>query len=274
MEALPYRGPVFDSILVLLAFGCLTGLTTVLFGFGGGFVTVPVVYGVVSASSGQDTDPMHVAVATSTAVMVVNASGATLAQLRTGRLRREYVWPLAVYVTVGAAVGSVGALALGDRVQHVLFTVYLVWTILDSLLRRGFLSHAEGAEPRRLGRGTVTAGGIGIGTVASALGVGGSVLTVPLLRRRGLPMADAAAMANPLALPVAFVATVVYAFAGGTGAGGHLGYVDLVAGAALLAGSLPTIALVRRIVGRMPDRVHAWFYVGLLVAALVGINVV
>lgn len=265
---------MLDSVLLLLAFGCLTGLTTVLFGFGGGFVTVPVVYGVVSASPGPGADPMHVAVATSTAVMIVNAAGATTAQLRTGRLRREYVWPLAAYIAVGAVVGAVGALLLGERAQHVLFSVYLVCTILDSVLRRGFLSREESRGTRRLGRGTVTAGGVGIGAVASSLGVGGSVLTVPLLRRRGLPMADSAAMANPLTLPVAVLATCVYVLAGGPDAGGHLGYVDVVAAAALLAGSLPTIALTRRIVGRIPDRVHAWAYVGLLVAALVGINVV
>ena len=35
---------VLHYSLILLAFGALTGVTTVLFGFGGGFVTVPVVY--------------------------------------------------------------------------------------------------------------------------------------------------------------------------------------------------------------------------------------
>ncbi|WP_232532501.1 hypothetical protein [Nocardiopsis dassonvillei] len=43
-------------VLPLLALGLLTGVTTVLFGFGGGFVVVPVVYlsfaRVPSASAG------------------------------------------------------------------------------------------------------------------------------------------------------------------------------------------------------------------------------
>ena len=52
-------------------------------------------------------------------------------------------------------------------------------------------------------------GGI-IGWVAALLGVGGSVMTVPLLRRRGSSMAEAAAIANILTLPLSFTATLTY----------------------------------------------------------------
>jgi uncharacterized protein len=56
---------------VLLGVGVLTGVSTVLFGFGGGFITAPAVY--VIAAAAHDGDAMHTAVATSTAVMIVNA---------------------------------------------------------------------------------------------------------------------------------------------------------------------------------------------------------
>ncbi|MFC5654264.1 hypothetical protein [Streptomyces nogalater] len=45
------------------------------------------------------------------------------------------------------------------------------------------------------------------------------------------------------------------------------GYI--AAGPALLLGSLPAIPLLRRITGRVPDRVHSVAYVVLLVAVLV-----
>ncbi|MFD7511959.1 sulfite exporter TauE/SafE family protein [Streptomyces sp. NPDC059853] len=255
-----------DSFLPLLALGVACGATTVLFGFGGGFVIVPAV--VVLGAEGDD--PMHVAVATSAAVILVNASVAALTQWRRGRLRRAYLWPLAGFVALGAATGSLAANALDGAVLHGLFLGYLLMTILDSLLRAGFLVRPEDSRPRPLSRGAVTLGGTGIGVVAAGLGVGGSVLTVPLLRRRGLPMAEATAMANPLSVPVAAVATTVYALAPtAAAAGGRLGHVDLPAAAALLAGSLPTIAVVGRVAGRVPDRVHAAAHVGLLVLVLV-----
>ncbi|WP_199730628.1 sulfite exporter TauE/SafE family protein [Amycolatopsis panacis] len=246
--------------LVLVLFGCLSGVTTVLFGFGGGFVTVPVVAAVTTG-----VDPMHIAVATSTAVMVVNSATATVVQARAGRLRREYLWPLAAFIAMGAVAGSVTAAETGDPTLRVLFATYLGVTIVDSVLRGGFL-RSQG-DPRPLSPITTTAGGAGIGAVASFLGVGGSVLTVPLLRRKGLAMADATAMANPLSLPVAVIGTAVYASAGS----GPVGYLDPLAGAALLAGSLPTIALVRRVADRLPDRVHAIAYVLLLATALLAV---
>ncbi|BBA97579.1 hypothetical protein RVR_3390 [Actinacidiphila reveromycinica] len=266
---------MLTSFLTLVAFGCLTGVTTVLFGFGGGFVTVPVVYGVLTVTArpgASGADAMHVAVATSAAVMAVNASAAALAQWREGRLRAEYVWPLAAFIAVGAAAGSLAATLVGGTALRLLFAGYLLVTIADSLLRRGFLTRAPRERPRPLDRGTTTFGGVGIGLVAAGLGVGGSVMTVPLLRRRGLPMAEATATANPLSVPVALTGTLVYAlapaFTGSAGAG-RLGYVDLPAGAALLLGSLPAIALLRRSAARVPDRVHSAAYVALLLVVLV-----
>ncbi|MFG2142177.1 sulfite exporter TauE/SafE family protein [Streptomyces sp. NPDC048650] len=260
---------MLTSFSPLLFFGCLTGITTVLFGFGGGFITVPVVYGVLTVTARAGTDAMHIAVATSAAVMVVNATAAALAQWRQGRLRRAYVWPLTAFITIGAAAGSFAATLIGGTVLRLLFAAYLVVTITDSLLRKGFLSVAHRTRPKPLSRGTTTLGGIGIGLVAAGLGVGGSVMTVPLLRRRGLPMAEATAMANPLSVPVAVAGTLVYALSPTAPArAGQLGYVDLTACAALLIGSLPTITLARRVTGRVPDRVHSAAYVALLLVVL------
>lgn len=261
------------SFFVLLGFGCLTGVTTVLFGFGGGFIIVPVVFAVVTATTGADA--MHIAVATSTAVMIVNASTAALAQARSGRLRKEYLHPLAWFIALGAVLGAVAAIWAPDAVLHLLFIGYLAITIADSVLREGFLDNdRRSTRGRPLGKAASTAGGVGIGAVASFLGVGGSVLTVPLLRRRGLPMADAAAMANPLSIPVAVAGTAVYALATPAAAyPGQLGHVNVVVAVALLCGSLPTIAVVKRLVGKVPDRVHAIAYLVLLVVVLIAMIV-
>jgi uncharacterized protein len=251
--------------LLLLAVGCVTGITTVIFGFGGGFVTVPAVYAAVEATSGADA--MHTAIATSTAIMVVNALSATVASARLGRLRREYLWPIAAFIAVGAALGAVAANWAPEVLLHVLFVAYIAGTLIDSVVRKGFLSSSAGpAATEPLSTTTSTFGGVGIGAVASFLGIGGSVITVPLLRRRGVAMAEATALANPLSLPVAIAATVVYVLAApAVTHPGQVGYVSFIAAAALLGGSLPTIALAKRVVaGRIPDRIHAVAYLILL----------
>ncbi|MEZ0053675.1 putative membrane protein YfcA [Mycobacterium sp. MAA66] len=257
------------SLVLLFGVGVLTGVTTVLFGFGGGFVTVPAVY-VLAAASGNSDSAMHTAVATSTAVMIVNAGSATVASARQGRLAEQYLWPITLFIAVGAGLGAYAAILVPGYVLHWLFVVYIAVTIADCLLRSGFVTRSGPREP--LSATQKTLGGTLIGCVASFLGVGGSVLTVPLLRRKGVDMATATAMANPLSLPVAVVGSLVYAFAGPVSTtAGEIGHINLIAAASLLAGSLPTIAGLKRILaGRaIPDRVHAVMYVALLGLVLV-----
>lgn len=258
--------------LVLVLFGALSGVTTVLFGFGGGFVVVPVLYGVITALHGADDaigqSAMHIAVATSTCVMIVNSVSATRKHRRAGNIVGEYVWPLAGYIAAGALLGAFAAARADGDVVRQAFIAYLAMTIVDCLLRRGFMSQHADTTPRALGRASAMGGGVIIGAIAAFLGVGGSVMTVPLLRRRGLPMAKAAAMANPLSLPVAVAGTLAYLAAARdlphSLAPWIVGYVDVLACAALAAGSLAGIRLAAPLIPRIPDRLHARIYVLLL----------
>ena len=267
--------------LLLTLFGCMTGATAVLFGFGGGFVVVPLLYRMLMTSNGAGDSigqsAMHIAVATSTCVMIVNALVATAKHRRAGNLIRDYLWPLSGYIGMGAVVGAVAAMWVSGEVIRYAFIAYLGVTILDCLLRRGFLTQTDNEIPRRLGRAEVSGGGVGIGAIATFLGVGGSVMTVPLLRRCGLSMSQATSMANPLSLPVAVAGTVTYmAMAGFTefdlGAW-FIGYVDLLAFAVLTMGSLLGIRLATPWIGRIPDRVHARVYVGLLMLVMLSMCV-
>ncbi|CDK66317.1 Integral membrane protein [Klebsiella pneumoniae IS10] len=62
-----------NEIVIIALAGFTTGITTVLFGFGGGFVVVPFVYQLMLRQPAIAGNAMHVAVATSTAVMIFNA---------------------------------------------------------------------------------------------------------------------------------------------------------------------------------------------------------
>lgn len=264
------------SFYVLLgAFGLLAGVTTVLFGFGGGFVVVPLLYRMLLMANGEQSavgrSAMQIAVATSTCVMVFGAALATRRHQRAGTLDWVQVRPLLAPIAVGAALGALAASAAQGEWLRWAFVGYLVLTILDSVFRPGFLSRRPALAPAPSGLVTA-ASGLGIGTVAALLGVGGSVMTVPLMRRRGVAMTQATAMANPLSLPVALAGAATYVALGwhasaslGTG---YIGLVDLRALAVLVAGSWGGIRLAAPLIGRIPDAVHARVYLGLLTAVL------
>ncbi|WP_105567105.1 sulfite exporter TauE/SafE family protein [Microbacterium halophytorum] len=252
-------------VLALVLIGVLTGLTTVLFGFGGGFVTVPVIIW-VDAAVGSDVGT--VAVATSAIVMVVNAAVATAAAPRPVLARLRGRGALLCLLAAGGLFGALAALEAPAEVNSWGFVIYVAVTIVDALARPGFLRSADAPSDEAPWRAIPTALGAPIGAVASFLGVGGSVMTVPLMRRAGLPMRYAAALANPLTLAIIVPAAAVFLFArrlsDSHGALLPVGVVDLGAAALLLAGAIPVIVAVRRRPPYIPDRVHARAYVGLL----------
>jgi len=265
--------------LLLALFGCMTGVTAVLFGFGGGFVVVPLLYGMLKLSHDTNVSEsaMHIAVATSTCVMIVNALIATGKHRRKGNLIRHYLWPFGGFIGLGAMLGAGAAMfASGDFIRYA-FIAYLAVTIVDCLLRRGFLSQEDPGQARHLGGTEVVGGGIFIGLIATFLGVGGSVMTVPLLRRCGLSMSQATSMANPLSVPVALAGTFTYmvmaGFANVDLGVWFVGYVDLLAFAILTLGSLLGIRLAAPWIGRIPDALHARVYIGLLGVVMVSMLV-
>lgn len=256
------------TLLVLFLVGLAVGVTTVLFGFGGGFVTVPIIL-IVDASRGGDA--VRIAVATSALVMVVNAVIATASTRRSTlkHLRGRRV--LFVLLALGGAAGATAALFVPDTVPRWGFVAYIAVTVVDLLLRPGFLPRRVTLEPARevAGRGLPNAWGAPIGTISSFLGVGGSVMTVPMMRRSGMELSLAASLANPLTIAIAAPAMMVaFAFGGEVASGaGLVGTVDVASALALLTGAAPAIVLLRRRPPRIPEAVHGWAYVALLVVA-------
>ncbi len=121
---------------MLIGVGLLTGVTTVLFGFGGGFVAVPVV---VWADAGLGTDAMRVATATSALVMVVNAGFATAVTPGRVLVALRGSGMLLALLAAGAWAGALATRLAPAGLVRWAFVAYVTVTIGDVLLRPGFL---------------------------------------------------------------------------------------------------------------------------------------
>ncbi|NEG64361.1 TSUP family transporter [Pantoea agglomerans] len=252
-----------NDIVIIALTGLTTGITTVLFGFGGGFVVVPFVYQLLRRQPELTGNAMHIAVATSTAVMIFNAGWVSYQNWRAGKLSSQTLFPLLWFIAIGAFVGSWLAGIMSEGFVRALFILYMLVTIGDCLLRKGFFSDSA---PRRLSSFMVTGGGIAIGMIAALLGVGGSVMTVPLLRRHGYAMRDCISVANPLSLPVALCGTVTYAVIGWQciPVSGFIGFISLKILGLLILSGWAGIVFSRRVIPAIPDIWHARIYVLLL----------
>ena len=257
------RDIILNDIVIIALAGFTTGVTTVLFGFGGGFVVVPFVYQLLRCQPELAGNAMHIAVATSTAVMIFNAGWVSYRNWRAGKLSSQTLFPLLWFIAIGAFLGSWLAGMLSEGLVRALFILYMLVTIGDCLLRKGFFS---GTAPRRLSPFITTGGGIAIGMIAALLGVGGSVMTVPLLRRHGYAMRDCISAANPLSLPVALCGAVMYAIIGWhtIPGSGFIGFISLKILCILILSGWAGIVFSRRAIPAVPDTLHARIYVLLL----------
>ncbi|WP_181272940.1 sulfite exporter TauE/SafE family protein [Brevibacterium oceani] len=251
----------------LILIGCLVGLTTVLFGFGGGFVTVPIIT-LVDADLGHDT--ARVAAATSALVMLVNAIVATVSTKRETLAHLKGRWWLLGLLALGGGLGAFTGGFAPDALLQWGFVLYIAVTAVDLLLRPGFFRPAACVrdEAGEGGREISAIWGVPIGGLASFLGVGGSVMTVPMMRRSGATMTVATTLANPLTLVIMSPAVLVTILdPAAIDAPGIVGALDLVSAAALLIGGLPIIVLLRRRVPKISEILHAWGYFVLLISA-------
>lgn len=255
-----------DIVIIALA-GFTTGITTVLFGFGGGFVVVPFVYQLLLRQPELSGNAMHIAVATSTAVMIFNAGWVSYRNWRARKLSSQTLFPLLWFIALGAVAGSWLAGIMSEALVRALFILYMLVTIGDCLVRKGFLSSSA---PRSLSKLTVTGGGVLIGMIAASLGVGGSVMTVPLLRRHGHAMRDCISAANPLSLPVALCGAVTWAISGWQKIpeSGFLGFISLKILVLLILTGWAGIYFSRNYIPAVPDGWHARIYVLLLCMVL------
>nr|WP_284676507.1 sulfite exporter TauE/SafE family protein [Vibrio sinus] len=261
-------------MIIVAGVGFLSGITTVVFGFGGGFIAVPFVYHFILYTANlSPTESMIIAVATSTAVMIVNTGYASYKSHHGQLIKKEIIFPLVIFIGLGAIFGAYTSTLLhGDKLRYVFFA-YILFTIIDCVFRPGFITEATDAKKLKV-KESATLGPI-IDYIAAMLGVGGSVMTVPLLRRKGYDMNVCVSSANPLAMPVAIVGTIMYAILGHSQSFGadYVGYVNIHIFLALTVFGFLGIVASKKYLPKIKDSVHAKAYICLLSIVLISMMV-
>lgn len=255
---------------VFLAIGILTGVLSSLFGFGGGFVLIPVMYLLLPGFGVPEAFIMHVAIGTSLAIMIANSINSTISHHR----KQHVIWPifirLAPAIAVGALMGGLSAPFIQGNILRYLFILLVVYTIVMSIRKKSFLD-VDGLKFTLPTPFKTSSLGLGIGFLATMLGVGGSVITVPFLRKRGLAMLHAVSLANPLSLPIAIVGAATSIATGLQQPGlpeWCLGFVYMPAFLGIVLGGFIGVPLGTRIAQHLPDRLFSKIYLILLVVVV------
>ena len=248
--------PLFEIIAICVLAGAFAGMLSGLLGLGGGLTTVPILSFILPFAGVPQSRAMHVALATSLALMIANTSAAALTRYRHGDLDLRLFLRLATPVAMGAFLGVALANQVADLALRLFFIAFVLFAMARTLRHLHRDTHgpdgsrAPGDRPRAIAglpRGRVMVPyALVTGAVGALAGGGAATLMVPFLGQAGYSMQVAAAQSAGLSAVIGLFGAATYAVAGTAIAdmpAGSLGYVFLPALAGLLLGGVVGVPL-------------------------------
>lgn len=201
----------------LLAVGAVAGFSAGLFGIGGGAITVPALYYTFSALGYSQDVSMHVAVATSMAVIVVTSLRSAHGHHKRGAVDWSLVWPKNLLKSWGVWIGVgslLAALIIANRLSGatmlVVFAVFIAGISLQFIFGRPDWKLAETVP----GGFAPPVAGTLLGGICALLGIGFGSIGVTLMvlcnKRIHHAIGTAAAVGFFISLP----ATIGYVISG------------------------------------------------------------
>jgi len=230
------------EIFIFIGLGCGIGFLAGLFGVGGGFILVPVLIFSYEHSNLSPSILTHVAIGTS--LVVVAFSGMTSAYQH--RKQGNVDWRAVLMIGLASCVTALSTTRVAAALSGRHLQIAFAFIVLMAAVRMLTESASKAQEKLNLSSQPGTFGLIGVGLTAgvvSALaGIGGGVVTIPM-------MYQILKMPLKLAIGTSSAAIVITAFFSAAGhimngighpdlPAGNIGFVDFQRGMALALGTM------------------------------------
>ncbi|WP_281302119.1 MULTISPECIES: sulfite exporter TauE/SafE family protein [unclassified Iodidimonas] len=215
------------SMAALLSVAAIVaGLLAGLLGIGGGIIMTPILFQVFLLQGAAADWRMHMAVASSLAIIAPTTFASARAHARHGSVDYQLARLWVPAVSIGAAVGALSARFMPGDALVLLFSGFAFFMAIKMLLPLDGMRLK--ADMPKGPAGTVAP--FLIGSLASMMGIGGSTFTVPYLTLFGVPVHRAlgtAALVGSLVSVVGAVGFVISGWSVATGMRTMLGFVHL-----------------------------------------------
>lgn len=257
------------ALIGFAATGVVAGTLAGLLGVGGGAIIVPALIGIFGhLQLGGAWDP-HQAVATSLATIVATGSVSAYSHHRRGAVD----WRLFRILGLGLLFGALGGALVGGEIAPLwlqrLFALFLLYTGVRLLLQ------PRVTRPRPLpGAAGLAGAGTGFGALSAMLGVGGGLLVVPFLSRRGVMMRSAVGTASACGVAIAATGSLGFVIAGWNRPDllpHSIGFVYWPAALAIIVLSMPMANLGARLAHRLPTAMLKRIFALLLILVATGL---
>ena len=239
-----------EDLLILaaaaLATGCVAGVLAGLFGIGGGIVIVPVLETALAVIGVDAAIRMHIAVATSLATIIPTSIASARAHHRRQSVDLDIVRRWAVFVLIGALLGTWIAAQVHSRVLALVFATLALLVAI----KLTFFPDSRNLTEDLPKSAWVNVIPVAIGNFSAMMGIGGGTFSVMTLTLFNQPIHRAVGTAALLGLAISLPATIGFIIAGlgdERVPAGSLGYVSIVGFALIASTTVLTAPLGARI---------------------------
>lgn len=252
--------------IIYLLMGLFVGFFAGLLGIGGGLILVTLMVYLFTVQGFPADRLLHLALGTSITSIVFTSISSLRAHHKHGAVRWDILRVAAPGLIAGTLLGTVVADQLKSKYLAIFFVIFVYYSAAQ------MFADVKPKPTRRLpGRPGMTLTAMVVGMVSSLVGVGGGVMTIPLMSLYNVPMRHAIGTSAALGLPIAIAGTVGFIV---TGLGkDHLpalsvGYIYLPALAGIVIGTFVTVPWGAKMAQTMPvTRLRKIFAVILFVLA-------
>lgn len=251
---------------LLLGIGALAGFLSGLIGVGGGIIFVPALYFTLSSLGISPDHAMHVAIGTSFAVIFLTVGTSTLKHHKKGGVDLHIAKGWGLFLVFGVIAGSFLASHISGEVLRRIFSIVVV--VMAAYMALGH-EKPEAKRPAFLTDPVLRGITFLIGVVAALTGVGGAVLTVPLMICAGLSMTRAVGTGAALGMIASLPGMASYVVMGWS----HIaelpafsfGYVNLAAMGLLASASMPVVPFGVKLSHKLDRQLLRRIFSGVLV---------
>jgi uncharacterized protein len=228
------------EILLLLLGGAVSGFLAGLFGVGGGIILVPILLFYFQTIGVTSLVATHMAFGTSLLIVVLTSIASGVQYARNGHVVWKAVIALGVTSVIGGLLGSQFAGSLQGKTLRQIFAAVVIVAALRLLVENRKSKKEQMPEiqiPALLG------GGFVVGIISALAGVGGGVLSIPIMHSLlKFPLKKALGTSSVTIVVTALAAGVGYVVSGWGNPllpPNTLGYVDYLHALPLIVGAIP-----------------------------------
>jgi uncharacterized membrane protein YfcA len=198
-------------ILTLLVVGGVGGFLSGLLGVGGGIIFVPALYFTLTAFAPEALHVMHVAIGTSTALILATGTSSAFWHHKKGSVDFKIVKSWAAAVVAGVAAGTCFASTVDAHFLKQLFASIMLLISVYMALSKEPHTEAHGHRVSKIIQRFFAAFA---GMISALIGVGGSILNIPFMTYMGISMRKAVGTSGALAVVISLPAMVGYIVTG------------------------------------------------------------